>query len=213
MNRRLFLAVAVALVVSLLGAALVLIPGLRSGAQAGGVGIAGSYVPVVNLGPNSRDRVTLDVYVDFTCPACRTYHTDALPQLREKFGRRLEIREHFLAPPGVDSSAKVLYDVAVGKGMGSKIADALMSSGLTRESAAETREEVAKVAGEFSLTEQYERALEDRTAIQSLRDEWNSLHGLVRSFPTVVLEREIEIGSNASNAVVVIGSVLSGNED
>ncbi len=213
MNRRLLLVVVVALALALFGAILFLILGSKSGVQAGGVGIAGNYVPVVNLGPNSRNRVTLDVYVDFTCPACRAYHTDTLPQLREKFGRRLEVREHFLAPPGVDSSAKVLYDVAVGKDMGSEIADALMSSGLTRGPAAESREKVAKVAGEFSLTEQYERALEDRAAIQSLRDEWNSLYGLVRSFPTVVVEREIEIGSNASNAIVVIESVLSGNED
>lgn len=175
------------------GAILLSTLGTKSTALAGSIAIAGNQGPVVRLGPNSTDRVALDIYAGFSCPACQAYHADKFSRSTEAFGDPLVIREHIVSL-GIDSSAKILHDVAAGEDTGSEITGTLMSQGLPRRPAAANREKAAKASGDFPSTGQHAHALEDRAAIQSLRGKQNSLDGPARSFPTVAVERAAAIG-------------------
>lgn len=121
-------------------------------------GIPGQYVPVTNLRPHAYDRLQVDVYADFTCPACQRLETQGLGALEKRYGDRLRITRHYMAVSPQASAGMVLYQLADGLGKGDVVAQALMSSNLKHAGDRVNLEAVRQVAGQFGLLGQFDQA-------------------------------------------------------
>ncbi|PZP59112.1 MAG: hypothetical protein DI597_16765 [Pseudoxanthomonas spadix] len=176
--------------------------------RVGGVGIAGEYVAVVNLLPNSKGALNIDVYADFTCPACQRFESGVLPELRSKYGSRLVVRQHYVATPSGATSAKILYDLASDQGKGDVVADALFKANLKHGNDGANLPIVRSIAKKYSLDQTFDAVREDGSGLARIRAEWKSFGGRIAFFPFIVIEDEVAVGSDKRNIMSVIESLL-----
>jgi len=115
--------------------------------------LPGSYVFVRREpeGANSQ-RVLLTVFEDFLCPACYHASTTLVPQLKEKFGERLEIR--FVGYPLVHEESRLparAHAIAQEMGLGDQMQKALFQAHFEEQLDTASRGGLAKVADSIGL--------------------------------------------------------------
>ncbi|MFT3670446.1 MAG: hypothetical protein QM795_18175 [Pseudoxanthomonas sp.] len=180
--------------------------------RTGGKGLAGEYVALVALAAHKRDHVTIDVYADFTCPACQRLESEGLEKVRLRYGDRVAIRNHYIAGPATAPSAKILYDVAVAQGKGEPVAQALFNAKLKHGDDGANFPLVINIAERFGLSQPFRIALEDGSGRRKIASEWSALDGKVSFFPFIVIEDEIAVGGDQDNLMMVLRSVLAKEE-
>lgn len=176
--------------------------------RSGGLGIDGEFVAVVDLDPHSLEMIELDVYADFTCPACQRLETGGLQSLADFYGDRLLVRKHYIAGPGTAPAAKILYDIADASGSGDLVADALFKARLSHGDDGRNLVLVQAIAEHHGLGVAFAKAYQDGTGIARIKQEWSSLNNRVAFFPFIIIQREIAVGSDMQNAKLVIDSLL-----
>jgi len=115
--------------------------------------LPGSYVFVRREpeGANSQ-RVLLTLFEDFLCPACYRASTTLIPQLKEKFGERLEIR--FVGYPLVHEESRLparAHVIAQEMGLGEQMQKALFTAHFEEQLDTTSKGGLAKVAHSIGL--------------------------------------------------------------
>ena len=180
--------------------------------RTGGTGLTGEYVALVALAAHEQDHVAIDVYADFTCPACQRLESEGLEKVRLRYGDRVAIRNHYIAGPATAPSAKILYDVAVAQGKGESVAQALFHARLKHGDDGTNLPLVTAIAHRFGLSQPFRIALADGSGRRKIASEWNALGGKVAFFPFIVIEDEIAVGGDQDNLMRVLDSVLAKEE-
>ena len=197
------------LALAVLGAAFAFfMTGNEPPATIGASGIDGKFSAIVHAVPHSRDRVTMDIYADFTCPACQRLEAEGLPRILATHGSRLTIRQHYLAGPATAPSAKILYDVAVAQGLGEQVAKALFAAKLAHGDDAANSPRVLEIARRFSLEKPFVAATRDGSGLAKLLAEWKRANGKVAFFPFVVFDSDIATDADVDNIVKILDSLL-----
>ena len=113
--------------------------------------LPGSYV-FVRREPEGANpqRVLLTLFEDFLCPACYRATTMLVPQLKEKFGERLEI--HFVGYPLVHEESRLparAHAIAQEMGLGEQMQKALFHAHFEEELDTTSKGGLAKVARQY----------------------------------------------------------------
>lgn len=174
----------------------------------GGRGVEGRYSALVDLRPGTLNQVALDVYEDFTCPACQTFSLEVVPALQRRYGTALVIRTHYVAAPSTDPAAVILHDLAALQGKESDVAAALWASRLEHRTSLQNTERVRDVAIRFGLDEQLDNALADPRSAARVSAEWQGVAYKVSHFPYVQIEGEIVTNGEPQNLQRIIDSLL-----
>lgn len=170
--------------------------------------VDGQYQPFESLFPHSLDTVHLDVYEDFTCPACQQFANDFLPPLRTAYGGRIDLKFHYLVGYSSPVSAQVLYEVAASHGLGEEAARRLFAAKLDHHSEEKNSAAVARIAGQLKLLPEYEASLRDPKTTRDIRAAWNHEGAHITFFPSIVIEHVLLTDSNPQNLAVIINSLL-----
>ena len=186
------------------------IAGCSSGDRAvvGADGIDGKFSAIVHLTPHSLEQVHIDLYEDFTCPACQRLEADGLPEIEREFGQRIIIRRHYLAGPGTAPAAKILYDVANDKDLGPAVADALFAATLKHGDDAANLPIIRAIAEQHGLEEVFEEAYGGMSGKTRIKAEWDAANGKIAYFPFVVFENDIAASADAENIAMILRSLL-----
>lgn len=196
-----------ALGVLLLSLSLTAIPGCGEEAAPKG-SIEGEYQLFNNLFPHSLDTVRIDVYEDFTCPACQQFTNDYEPALLAAYGQRVQLRKHYLVGSNSPASAQILYEVAQRAGLGEEAARLLFAARLDHHNAEKNAPIVERIASEMGLRAPYEEALGDPLAAKKIQDAWNKEGAHITFFPSMVVENVLLTNSNPENLNTIINSLL-----
>ena len=174
----------------------------------GGKGVAGDYAALVNLRPRMLDVVTLDIYEDFTCPACQHFSLETLPALERRYGDALVVRVHYVAAPSMQPDALALYSIANARGEGEKVAHALWEAGLEHRVTPDNQERVRRVAQRFHLGAELQLALNDQAKMGEVSRSWLKVAHKVSHLPFVEIEGEVATNGNGSNLESILDSLL-----
>lgn len=178
-------------------------------AVVGGHQIEGNFRPFVNLRKNSLDRVIIDVYEDFACPACQHLETTVTPWLTEAYGDRIEIRRHYLSGTEASTSAMVLYKVATAKGDHDAVAQDLFRLGLDFRNTDENDSQVLQLARTYDLEDDFLAAMDDPSIAEAIEERWRTDGANIAFFPSVVIENAIVTTGDPDNIVMIVNSLLS----
>lgn len=170
--------------------------------------VEGKYELFSNVRPHSLDTVRLDVYEDFTCPACQQFANEFMPPLQSAYGERVTLHMHYLVGSKSPVSAQVLYQVAESRGIGDVAAQHLFAARLDHHSDEKNSPVVAKIASDLNLSPEYESALHDPVTTQKIRTAWNEEGAKITFFPSIVVERVLLTNSNPENLNTIINSLL-----
>lgn len=170
--------------------------------------VDGQYELFNNLFPHSLDVVRVDVYEDFTCPACQQFANDFEPALIAAYGKRVQLRKHYLVGSRSPVSAQVLYEVAHEVGLGEEAARRLFAARLDHRDSAKNATVVEKVASDMGLLASYNEASTDQTVIKKIRTAWDTEGAHITFFPSIVVENVLLTNSNPENLNTIINSLL-----
>lgn len=176
--------------------------------RVGADGIEGDYFAIVRSVPHSKERVTIDIYADFTCPACQRLEADGLPRIRKAYGERVILRHHYLAGPATPPSAKILYDVATEVDKGGVVAADLFAAKLKHGEDDANLPVIKAIAQRHGLSQAFEKSRTDGTGLAKLRAEWKATNGKVAFFPFVVFDSDIAANASTDNLLKIICSLL-----
>lgn len=184
--------------------------GCSSGESAvvGAGGIEGRFSAIVHLAPHSLEQVHIDLYEDFTCPACQRLEAEGFPAVEREFGRRIIVRRHYLAGPGTAPAAKILYDIANDQGIGQTVADALFKAALKHGDDAANLPVVRAIAAQNGLDEAFMQAYGDGSGKARIKAEWDATNRKIAYFPFVVFENDIAASADAENIATILRSLL-----
>lgn len=174
----------------------------------GGQGVEGKYAAVVDLRPHALSQVSIDVYEDFTCPACQRFTLDVLPELKARYGNSLQVRKHYVAAPSTQPAAVILFSLAQASGREEEIAQALFEARLEHKNTPDNDAKVMQVAARFELEEELANALADPAKVGSVREDWSQVAHKVAHFPFVEVENEISTNGDPENLIKIINSLL-----
>lgn len=174
----------------------------------GGQGVEGEYAAVVDLRPHALDQVSIDVYEDFTCPACQRLTQGVLPQLKTRYGNLLHVRKHYVAAPSTQPAAIVLFSLAQATGREEAVAEALFEAGLEHKNAPDNDTKVAQIASRFGLEGELAEALADPEEVARVRESWSRVAHKVTHFPFVEVEGVIATNGDPENLIKIIDSLL-----
>ncbi|EIL97919.1 DsbA family protein [Rhodanobacter thiooxydans] len=170
--------------------------------------VEGQYELFNNVRAHSLDTVRLDVYEDFTCPACQQFANDFMPSLQSAYGERVTLHMHYLVGSKSPVSAQVLYQVAERHGLGDVAAQHLFAARLDHHSEDKNAPVVAKIASDLNLSSEYDAALRDPLTTRMIRAAWNEEGAKITFFPSIVVERVLLTNSNPENLNTIINSLL-----
>jgi predicted DsbA family dithiol-disulfide isomerase len=170
--------------------------------------VDGQYELFSNLRPHALDVVHIDVYEDFTCPACQQFANDFMPAMQAAYGSRIKISPHYLVGPTSPVSAQVLYETADKKGQGEEAATRLFAAKLDHHDATKNEPVVEGIARDMKLAEDYRAARNDPEVERSIREKWNTDGAKITFFPSVVLEKVLLTNSNPENLNTIVNSLL-----
>ncbi len=170
--------------------------------------VEGQYELFNNLFPHSLDTVHIDVYEDFTCPACQQFANDFEPALIAAYGERLQIRKHYLVGSRSPVSAQILYEVAKEKGAGELASQRLFAAKLDHHNAATNAPVVERIAADMGLLAAYKDASSNPAITKKIRTAWNTEGAHIAFFPSVVVENVLLTNSNPENLNTIINSLL-----
>lgn len=176
--------------------------------RVGAEGIDGRFFAMVHSIPHSKQRVTIDVYADFTCPACQRLELEGLNQIRKAYGERVIVRQHYLAGPASAPSAKILYDIAKQTGQGEVVAADLFAAKLKHGDDKANLPVVRSIAQRHQLAAAFEQSFTDGSGLAKLRAEWIATRNKITFFPFVVIDDDIAADADAENLVKIVGSLL-----
>lgn len=182
--------------------------GSEAPSRVGANGIEGEYFAMIHSVPHSKERVAIDIYADFTCPACQRLEAEGLPQIRKAYGERVTIRHHYLAGPATPPSAKILYDVATEADKGEVVAADLFAAKLKHGQDAANLPVIKAIAQRHGLSQAFEKSRTDGTGLAKLRAEWKATNGKVAFFPFVVFDSDIAANASTDNLLKILGSLL-----
>lgn len=115
--------------------------------------VPGSYVFVRRTPEGAQpDRLVMTVFEDFMCPACYRAATEVFPQLKDKYGAKLEFR--FLGFPFVHEESRLAaraHVIAHELGYGEEMQKALFRSHFEQQLDIGSKEGIAKVADTIGL--------------------------------------------------------------
>lgn len=163
--------------------------------RTGGTGFTGEYVALVALVAHEQDHVAIDVYAEFTCPACQRLESEGLEKVRLRYGDRVAIRNHYIAGPATAPSAKALYDVAVTQGKGERAAQALFYARFKHGDDEASLPLVTAISQRFGLSQPFRIALTDGSGRRKIASEWRTLGGKVAFFPSLSLGMRSPVGA------------------
>lgn len=208
---------ALMLLSAVLGAAAVLIATMFRGTPTpsvwGHAELPGEFVALVDLPPQLRERLTLNVYEDFTCPACQRLEAEGFASIRTRFGDRVTVLKHYLAGPATPKAAKILYDLAADHGNGEDVAKALFAAKLQHGDDEANLPVVKAIAGRFGLERAYASAIQGTQARARIKAEWKEKGDRVAFFPFVVIEDEIAVNGDVDNLIAILDSLLTRGHD
>lgn len=182
--------------------------GSQAESRVGSTGIEGEYFAMVRSVRHAKERVNIDIYADFTCPACQQLESEGLPRIRAAFGERIAIRHHYLAGPATPPSAKILYDVAAAAGKGDAVAAELFAAKLKHGEDAMSLSVIQTIAQRHGLGPAFEISRMDGTGLAKVRAEWDATQGKVAFFPFVVFDNDIAADARPDNLIKIIDSLL-----
>lgn len=185
--------------------------GPSAGHRAGIPGVGGNYAPVVHL-PDVGRPLRIEVYSDFTCPACQEFELQGLDELEQRYGTKIEIAKRYLGNPRSES-AKILYDLASSRQMGGRVARQLMEVGLSRSDDANNVVLVNAIAEENGLLEALEQAIADGSGRHKLLADWRSRPVHIEFLPYVVIANSIATDGNIPNVSRIVDDLLSRADD
>ena len=174
----------------------------------GGNGVAGDYFAIVDLRPKQLDVIRVEVYEDFTCPACQHFSLETLPALKRRYGNALVVTVHYIVSPSMQPDALTLYSIANARGDGATVAQALLEAGLEHRVSAENEERVRQVARRFGLGTELQSALSDKRKMEEIRGTWLSVAHKVAHLPFVEIQGEVATNGNMSNLEAIFDSLL-----
>jgi predicted DsbA family dithiol-disulfide isomerase len=177
-------------------------------AVVGAAGIDGNFSAIVHLSPHALDQVHIDLYEDFTCPACQRLESTGLPAIEREFGARIIVRRHYLAGPATAPAAKILYDIASDQGKGPTVANALFGSTLKHGDDAANLPAIRAIAKQYGLDRAFEKAYGDGSGKARIKAEWEAMNHKVAYFPFVVFENDIAANGDAGNISAILRSLL-----
>jgi predicted DsbA family dithiol-disulfide isomerase len=115
--------------------------------------VPGSYLFVRRAPEEAQlNRVAMTVFEDFMCPACYHAVTNVFPQIKEKYGDRLDT--HFLGFPFVHQESRLAaraYVIAKELGFGEEMQKALFLAHFEQQIDIASKEGLAKVADSIGL--------------------------------------------------------------
>ena len=170
--------------------------------------VEGNYELFDNLRPHSLGTVHIDVYEDFTCPACQQFANDFMPPLIAAYGDRVALTKHYLVGSTSPVSAQVLYDVASRRGQAEEAAKRLFAARLDHHNALKNGPVVAGIADTLGLRHDYDAAMNDPATTQRIRAQWNDEGAKITFFPSLVIEHVLLTDSNPANLDTIINSLL-----
>lgn len=170
--------------------------------------IVGRYQLFDSLYPHTLDTVQLDVYEDFTCPACQQFSNKLAPPLLAAFGTRIHVQTHYLVGYESPVSAQTLYMVASARGLGVPAAERLFAAKLDHHSEAKNGPIVVNIAKELKVQSDYEAALHDPKTVQEIRAAWDGDGAHITFLPSIVIEHVLLADSDPQNLAVIINSLL-----
>jgi protein-disulfide isomerase len=178
--------------------------------RVGGGWVKGHYSTLVNLDPVGVERLELDIYEDFTCPACQRFEQEVLPVLQQRYGNKLILRRHFLAAPSTQVSPMVLYAVGERSGKEAAVASALMRIGLEHKNSATNDVRVRHVAKELGLAAEFEQGMKDDALVAQIRAGWAKKAHMITWFPQVVIQGELVTDGDQGNLISILDSLIAG---
>ena len=117
------------------------------------VSLPGSYV-FVRREPDGAvaDRVRMEVFEDFLCPSCYHFSTEVIPQLKEKYGERLDLR--LIGYPLVHEESRLparAYVIAQEMGLEEQMQKELFHAHFEQQLNTANKDGLAKVAHSIGL--------------------------------------------------------------
>lgn len=117
------------------------------------VSLPGSYV-FVRREPDGAvsDRVRMEVFEDFLCPSCYRFSTEVIPNLKEKYGERLDLR--FIGYPLVHQESRIparAHVIAQEMGVGEQMQKELFQAHFEQQLDTTSTDGLAKVAHSIGL--------------------------------------------------------------
>ena len=117
------------------------------------VSLPGSYV-FVRREPDGAvaDRVRMEVFEDFLCPSCYRFSTEVIPQLKEKYGERLDLR--LIGYPLVHEESRLparAYVIAQEMGLEEQMQKELFHAHFEQQLNTANKDGLAKVAHSIGL--------------------------------------------------------------
>lgn len=179
--------------------------------KAGIYGIPGEYVPVTNLRPGTLDTVHLDIYSDFTCPHCQTLEMKGVAELKRIYGKRIDVRTHYMATNEQAVAPMILYLVGERAGRAAEMGKALMAAGLKRDRDSVNLAGVRAVAKQLNLEREFEEAYAAPSAKEAAVAQFQSIGHKIAFFPFVVIEGQIGATGAIQNLQSIIDSLLDKN--
>lgn len=142
---------------------------------------------------NPAAPVTIQVFSDFECPACKAFHEGTLPQLRRDFvatGRVFLVYREFPLPQHAYSRAAASYAVAAARiGLYQPVADALFRDQYAWSLSGKVWETVATVLTP-SQQKKVKAAADSPSVLAEILRDLNDGHAVpVTSTPTLVVSR------------------------
>jgi len=175
--------------------------------------IPGEYALISNMqNTHETGKVKMIVFFDFYCPHCFTFDARIVPQLKSKYGRKLEV-----IPKGypIFGQKAVLplqaYEIAKNAGKGEEFKNAVFEAYHINKrdiSSIETLADIAAQAGLNKIT--FKNSLEANTAMSkvsaniALGDSYN-----LQQTPTVVLDGQLVVTEiSIENLDLIISALL-----
>jgi predicted DsbA family dithiol-disulfide isomerase len=176
--------------------------------------VPGSYVFVRRAPEGAQpDRLVMTVFEDFMCPACYRAATEIFPQLKDKYGAKLEIR--FLGFPFVHQESRLAaraYTIAHELGFGDEMQKALFRAHFEQQINIASKEGLAKVADSIGLAPEVllKQLEEDGGNAELARTLTQADSYQVDGTPTVVFDGWIKVidVSQANLAQIIDGLLM-----
>ncbi|NQZ11345.1 MAG: DsbA family protein [Algicola sp.] len=170
--------------------------------------IKGQYALVSPLQSHSKSQVTLELFINFSCPHCYKSHHQ-MQQMQTEYGERLTIQSRPLLPKGDDDSSLRLFHVA------KKANKALAATAALYQANFELKLDITKpqviltLAEELGIKTQYQAQRDAPWVDEAIKNDiGRARHYQVTVTPTWIVEQQLKLFTDFNNLQIVLDDLL-----
>lgn len=170
--------------------------------------VDGKYSLVSGLQQNSKERIILEEFINFSCPHCYSTH-GRMKALQTKYGKQLIIISRPVVKRGSDESVLRLFHIARKLNKEPIAIETFYSANFERNLDLYDPEVVINLAEELGLKNEYLKMRNSEWVSYDINADFLLASSYqIEGTPSWVIEQQLKVKTNFNNLEVVINSLL-----